>query len=358
MKVLVITENLGSGGAERQLSGLAVFLKRKGYDVKVITYLKRQFYEDFLKENSVDYELHEELLPKLKRIWRMIKLLKRIKPDVVISFLPSVNKTMCIVRFFIRFYLIVSERSHTQVFDFRTKLGFLLYKKADRIVANSKSEVNNIVSHIPSLRKKLIAIPNFVDVNLFIPNELENRSKKLNILCVGRVIPSKNLLRFIDAVAIVVSKGYEFNVCWAGHQYDKLYLENVRKRILQYNLQETITLLGQCENIVKEYQKADVFCLPSLFEGYPNVLVEAMSCRLPVICSNVCENPLIVEDGINGFLFNPNDTISIANSIEKLLKMSHKERIDMGFRNREKIINNNSIDSFVNQYIKLIDYGN
>ena len=353
MKILVITENLGSGGAERQLTGLAVFLKRKGFDIKVITYLKRQFYEDFLLKNSVDYELHEELLPKYTRIWKMIRLLHREKPDVVISFLPSVNKTMCVVRLFLKFKLIVSERSHTQVFNLKTKIGFLFYRIADKIVANSKSEVENISLHIPSLKQRLVAIPNFVDVGLFTS---QSRTENLipKILCVGRVIPSKNLLRFLDAVAIVVNQGYKFHVIWAGNHYDKHYTDEVKLKIDKYNLQDVFILLGECKNIVEEYRNADIFCLPSLFEGYPNVLVEAMSCELPVICSNVCENPIIVEEGINGFLFNPNDTIDISESIKKILDLSLEDRKSMGFINRKKVISNNSIESFVDKYVCLI----
>ena len=53
----------------------------------------------------------------------------------------------------------------------------------------------------------------------------------------------------------------------------------------------------------------DAFCLPSFKEGYPNVIVEAMSCELPVLCSKICENPVIVEDNINGFLFDPHNIL-------------------------------------------------
>lgn len=55
------------------------------------------------------------------------------------------------------------------------------------------------------------------------------------------------------------------------------------------------------QSIEVEYRKADVFCLPSLYEGYPNVVAEAMSCGLPILCSNVCENPYIVEEGAMAF---------------------------------------------------------
>lgn len=65
-RVLLVTENLGSGGAERQLVGLAVFLQEKGFVVKVATYYKNQFFEPFLRKNKVEYELLNGAFDKRK----------------------------------------------------------------------------------------------------------------------------------------------------------------------------------------------------------------------------------------------------------------------------------------------------
>ena len=77
MKILCITESLGSGGAERQLCGLAIELKKKGYDVMVVTYVENQFYQPLLDEAGVVYELHAELCPKWTRVWRLAKLVRK-----------------------------------------------------------------------------------------------------------------------------------------------------------------------------------------------------------------------------------------------------------------------------------------
>jgi hypothetical protein len=77
MKILCITENLGSGGAERQLCGLAIELKKKGYDVKVVTYLENQFYQPLLESSGVNYDFLPNLWSKWTRVWRMAKLVKR-----------------------------------------------------------------------------------------------------------------------------------------------------------------------------------------------------------------------------------------------------------------------------------------
>ena len=109
------------------------------------------------------------------------------------------------------------------------------------------------------------------------------------------------------------------------------------------------------QKIEEEYRKADIFCLPSLFEGYPNVVAEAMSCELPILCSNVYENPYIVEEGINGFLFDPKKPEAIADAINKMANLTHEERLEMGKRNRQLCLKRNTEEAFLKSYVELID---
>lgn len=353
MKILLITESLGSGGAERQLTGLAVLLKSRGYNVKVITYLDWQFYEPFLRQHKVDYELRPELLNRVKRVFYLVKILRHESPDVVISYLPSVNISMCLARIFYPCDLIVSERSHTMNFDWKIKIRYNVYRIAKWIVPNSVSEADNIREHFSFLRKKIKPIPNFVDVEHFCPL----LDKKVNdipiILCVGRLIPSKNVLRLIEAAKILVENKMKFKIIWIGNQYDIQYLAEVKNKITQYDLNDVFLLKDQTDDILNEYQRADYFCLPTLYEGYPNVICEAMSCGLPVICSNICENPKIVKDGINGFLFNPFCIEDIVKSIIKMLSLDPFLLDEIRKNNRNSIIKNNSSNCFVENYINL-----
>lgn len=353
-KILLIIENLGSGGAERQLTGLAILLKNRGYDVKVVTYYKKQFYESYLRENNIDYELYEKAMNKYTRVFYLLVLFRRIKPDIIISFLPSTNMAVCLTGLFYRkSKIIVSERSHTLNFGLKVKLLFNLYRVADFVVPNSFSEMDNIISHFPFLKKKMVSIPNFIDTEKFCPLVPEKKHDNLTIITVARLIPSKNMLIYIDAISELIKKNYNIKVIWVGSQSDKNYLFKVKEKITKMGLDNVIQLKDQTNDIVKEYQRADIFCLPTLFEGYPNVVCEAMSCGLPVVCSNVFEIPKIVEEGKNGFLFNPNDYIDISNSLRKAIDLGNEEFIEMSRTNRIKIISNNNSDSIVDKYINL-----
>ena len=110
-------------------------------------------------------------------------------------------------------------------------------------------------------------------------------------------------------------------------------------------------------DIVKCYHSADVFCLPSIYEGFPNVVCEAMSCGLPILCSNVCDNPMIVKGDINGYLFDC-DADSIAMSIERIL-VSNKSDVDMmAAKSRERAIQLFGSEQFVKRYMNLINCEN
>ena len=357
-RVLLLIENLGSGGAERQLCGLAIMLKRNGYQVKVVTYLKTdfsQFYEPLLKNAGVDYELHPELLPTVTRVFKFVVIAKAFNPDVVISFLPSPSMTACLAKVFCHYKLIVGERNTNLSLQKYDKLRFNMFRIADAIVPNSFSQGEFICKHYPSLSSKVHPIINFVDVEKFHPVENKKQNELFNIVTVARFTTQKNYLNYAEGIAIAKKNGYKFHCDWFGNKYHKEYFESIQKRIIDLGIEDYVTIHNPSSNIVEEYHKADALCLPSIYEGYPNVLCEAMSCALPVICSNVVEMPRIVKENVNGYLFDPSSPELIANAIIRLLDTSVKDRKNMGINNRKRILENNTEVIFVNKYIELIN---
>ena len=97
-----------------------------------------------------------------------------------------------------------------------------------------------------------------------------------------------------------------------------------------------------------------MFCLPSFYEGTPNVICEAMACGLPVVCSEVCDNPMYVKDGINGFLFDPHSVESIALGLEKIIKINNADYISYCQQSRKIAEKQLSKDVFIEKYLTLI----
>lgn len=355
MKLIFVTESLGSGGAERQLTGLAALLSAKGHDCKVVTWVDKNFYASFLAENNVRHIL---LRPqgRFDRIRKLASVFRREHPDAVISFLVMANETAALASLLAPVKLIVSERSFTTNWGWRRRLTNLLYRRAAYIVANSNNEAQNIREHCPKLVSRTLAIPNYVDIERFsmTASKVRDESRPISFVGVGRVIPSKNILNLLKALAKVNVFGIDFTFDWYGYTYDKVYLAEVNRVITELHLENKFKLRGECKAIEEAYRHADVMCMPSTLEGYPNVLVEAMASGLPVVVSNVCEHPHVVEDGVNGYLFDPYDVDAMAAALIKAAKLSSAQIAEMSNANRQKVIDCNSGINFLKKYLEII----
>lgn len=355
-RILCMLENIGQGGAERQMIGLCSMLKDKGYPVKLITYDKDSFYKYLLDENGVENEYISKAKNKFRRIPVLARVIRAYKPDVVIAFLSTPAIIACFAKMLGgKFRLIVSERNTTQTLSFRERIKFCLYRLADVIVPNSHCQTSFIAENYPELKRKLTTITNFVNTDYFCPVDEYKSSGECRLLCVGRFAPQKNVLKFLDAVNILKNKGYKFHIDWFG-LWDIEYCEMCERKRQELGLTDYIAFYDPVTDILSEYRKADALILPSLYEGFPNVVCEAMSCGLPVLCSDICDNRIIVRDKVNGFLFDPSSVTEMAQMMEKFLLMPEDEKRDMSQRGRQFALEDFSKDVFFNKYIDLIEY--
>lgn len=356
-KVLCLIENLGSGGAERQLTGLAAMLKQQGYQVEVCYYVNREFYLPYLQENNVESCYLATAANPKKRFFVLQKHIKAFKPDTVISYSVSPSMIFCLMKAFgAKFNLIVSERSTTQQISKREKQKFFLYRWADYIVPNSYSQKAFIDKYFRKLSNKVKVITNFVDTEKFSPiNKPTCSNGVTRMVCVGRMMLPKNIPNFIQAISKVINDGFKVHVNWFGQDLRDAYSEECHTAICKSHLEDVFVFHAPSSSIQDEYRRADVFCLPSLYEGFPNVLCEAMSCGMPVLCSRVCDNPSIVGEGENGLLFDPLSVENIAFTIEQYLDIPIEKKIEMGRKNREIAVNLFSKDTFVSSYCKIIE---
>lgn len=358
-RILLFTDILGSGGAQRQLVILAALLKQTGYNVRLLDYWNDTFYDDYLVRHQIPFEhIHT------KGKWRIIRMftnkVRQFKPDVVISYMehPSIvaciGKSLCLRKF----KLIVSERNTSQSITKSIRFRFFLFRYlADYVVSNSNTQYSFINKHFPNLSAKTLVIINVVDSETFSPSTTYPKQNDgiIKFLVVARVVEQKNVLRFIEAVSLLKENNQKFRVDWYGNSYPIPYFVRCKELINNYGLQDCFFFHAPTQEITSIYRSADVFILPSIYEGFPNTLCEAMACGLPVIASAVCDNPYIVSSSEYGILVNPLKKESIALAMETLIGMSSKERKQMGSAGREHIITICSASKFVKSYIELIE---
>ena len=353
MKIVLFIDSLTSGGAQRQMVILGNQLCECGHEVFVITYHPLDFYRSSLCD-KINYLYVTEASNTLFRIPSIYRIFKQLEPEVIISYLDVPNIIACICKLMgLRYKLIVSERNTTQSLSWMERIKFYLYRMADVIVPNSYTQTKFIEKHYPHLKNKLKTITNCAETDFFVPNS--SVSKEHNtVLCVGRVTAQKIIVRFIEAVAQARSVGLDITVKWFG-RCDKEYYEKCKILITQSGLQEHFLFYDASQDVRTEYQRAEVFCLPSIFEGFPNVVGEAMCCGLPILCSNVCDNQILVKHGENGLMFDPLDVGSIRDALMSFFGLTQKEKIDMAHQSRRRAVEILNKGTFIIKYLNIIE---
>ena len=196
-RILCLIDSLGPGGAQRQMVGLATLLKEKGYDAIVACYHDKLFYIDSLLSQGVPYVYLKKAHGSTLRLWHVARYIRKIKPDMVISYLETPSICACVARFFNhKFKLIVSERNTTQHTGRNEKIRFNLFRLADYVVPNAYAQENYLRTTFPKLAEKIVTIPNFVDLMYFTPPAQRQRGEKPEIIVVATIFASKNTIGF------------------------------------------------------------------------------------------------------------------------------------------------------------------
>ncbi len=365
MKILCLIDSLNSGGAQRQLCMLAVLLKERGYDVEVLTYYDYDFYRDFLDKANIPHTT-VTAGTKLGRMMAVRKAIRHQKPDAVIAYMGTPSLFAELAGLPKRdFALIVSERSSDLRENFGAKRRLIFHRLSDAVVCNSFTQTKFIAKTASWLVKRTATIANCVDLSAFSPKETAAAIPNLNIVVVASFQALKNPIGLVEAMNIVHHDNDCKNIAvnWYGNNLfangkptkgSRVFLA-VKEAIKKYALENVFNLHDPVLDLTHIYQLATALCLPSLYEGCPNVIGEAMACGKPVLASNVCDNPRLVKDGENGFLFNPANPQDIADTIIRFSKQSPAQWEHMGQVSRKRAEKMLSPDVFVNKYIELIE---
>lgn len=347
-------DSIGYGGAQNQFVNLAVLLKQQGYQVKILViYDEYDFYKSAL--DGIEIICDQKSKRHINRVFRIPKFISKQKPDIVIAYLDTQCELACIARFFSKFKLIVSERNTTQHLGLKDKFKFWLFRNANFIVPNSHTQGRFIASHYPCLRDKIYVITNAIDLKRFYPTGMRISHDVPQIISVGRNIFQKNYLGMIEVVKILRERGVKAHFNWYAGDCDDQYGVLVKDKIKDYKLEEKVSIYEPTQEIGDRYRESDFFWLYSFFEGFPNVLCEAMACGLPVACSNVCDNGDIVEEETNGVLAAPNDFVGMADQLCKLLSYDEVKLKLISESNVKRIKGLCSDKTFLDKYLELIN---
>lgn len=170
----------------------------------------------------------------------------------------------------------------------------------------------------PGQWKKLKVAPLGIDPNTFKPRELRPESGPFEILCVGRLVPSKGQHILLAAVARLRESGRDVRLRLVGSGPDH---RGLKEEVESLGLADYVKFEGNVnqDHIRGIYAESDAFVLASSAEGVPIVLMEAMAMAIPCVATHVCGIPELIRDEIDGLLVAPSDECGLAEAIGRLI---------------------------------------
>jgi len=217
-----------------------------------------------------------------------------------------------------------------------------LAKEAQKVILLSKSLISR-AEKLRIERNKIVVIPSGVDNKHFNPERYEVKKKasqiknefgisdEIVIGYVGRLYPAKGLTYLFHAVKKIQKRYSNIVLLIVGDGAMRNELEAMARDL---NVRSIFTG-WQCDT-APYYSMMDIFVLPSLFEGLPNVILEAMAMKIPVVATKVGGNPDILSNGENGFLVPVRNVEQLALVLEKLI-VDDNLKAQMGAINRRKV---------------------
>ncbi|MDO8755671.1 MAG: glycosyltransferase family 4 protein, partial [Anaerolineales bacterium] len=183
-----------------------------------------------------------------------------------------------------------------------------------------------------------------------IRQKLSLQEDDIFLLSVGRLVYEKGHEFLVKAMSSVVQSPQNIvaGICGAGPLYNSLQGE-----IVSLSLEEKVMLLGQWENLLELLASADIFVLPSRWEGLPMALLEAMMAGLPVVATRVEGVEEVVEDGVHGLLVPPENPVELAKAILQLSNAPELRR-RMGEAAKQHILNSFTTDHMCQQYLDVM----
>ena len=326
MRIIYVIDSMTKDGAESQLLKTLTHFAPDRYDVHVV--LSRVEGERFGELSQLPCVRDVTTLASKNSRWKLIEkaftlggIVKAVEPDIVHSWLWYSNflcGISCRLGLWSDIPFIASQRGdyHARYSKFRLWwTEKVIYNTADCLLTNSEQIQRHLHQYYPN--KYIISIPNILELppEAWAQQQKDVSEEKL-IVCVGRFAPEKGHRYLIEALSLLNQKSVKWQCTFLGE--GELEAE-LRTLTAEHNLSDKVMFPGFCEDVYPELLKSDVFVLPSLHEGSPNALIEAMGIGMPCIASDVGGIRDLIENEKNGNSVPARDSEALANALHRIL---------------------------------------
>lgn len=332
-KIVFLVQNFEGGGAERVVLNILNNINYDLFEINLLVLENRGIYLSQLKENKnlkiiyFNQKLKNRYLNFFINYFIALNFLKKIDSEVIFSQMNS-GKLLSFFKFFLKDKKIIYRETLIPEGTIKD-LSFILkilhrvfyrfgIKNVDKIIAQSKDMKDKLIEINEELKNKIVVINNPVDLNMinkYLKEEIDcNFDKsKINLISVGRLAKQKGYDLLLSTLKKVGNSNIHLYVLGTGEEEEKL-----RKYAKDLGLGNQVIFLGFKENPYVYIKNANFFISSSRVEGFPNAVLEACACGVPVIANNYLGGiNEIIKFGINGEIIDISNAEQFQKSLEK-----------------------------------------
>lgn len=330
MKILFVSRLFHdvSGGVERMAIVLMNELHARGHEVELLSWDTADATTFYPLDLGVVWHKLDMGDARKRAGWRLRlgrqtsirRLVRRIRPDVMIAFQHGPFITVALATAGLGIPVIAAERNAPQRFDHLRAgrhrwLIFPTFCLAERITLQWN---DYIAGYPPYLRSRIVSIPNPVPPAKTTADTYGDPDTTKRLLSVGRLSYQKNQSVLIEAFALLADSHprWRLTLVGAGEDESRLKLLSVTR-----GLGDRVDFVGATTDVERAYLDSHLFCLPSRWEGFPNAMAEAMAHGLPAVgfsgCAGVAQ---LIDDGVTGRLAPGNGSVdTLADALRSLM---------------------------------------
>lgn len=350
------------GGPEKQVVTHARYLKEIGYDPYIVSFKENGRPNELLRQaENADIKTHALVIQGAfnpQSIKELTGFLRKEDIQLIASHGYKTNVIGRLASWLARVPKIAVSRGWTaenwKISMYESADRFFL-RLADHVVAVSEGQRDKLLTHSVS-NEKVSVIQNCIELNKYpekpsrsIKEDLGVGDGQLLVATAGRLSPEKNQRDLVLAAAEIHKKHPEVHFAAFG---DGVLLSDLQELAANVGLKDVFHFPGFRNDMHAQMHEVDIFVLPSLTEGLPNVVLEAYACRKPVVATRVGGTPELVKDGATGFLVEATDYMALSEKIGHLIEDSTM-RLQMGLQGYELVESEFNFDAQTRKYESL-----
>lgn len=355
IKVLMVVASVGGGGAERVAVQLANMFSSKNNDVLICYWNEKD------KEYSIDESVAVQKISNRLKVFSLAKIIDSFKPDILLSFTDVSNVTCYFAKLIARENVTHISTIHSDLRErdrnLKISIKRLLLRTLHKHACNSSQEIVTVSEgarlslseyyNINIDKLKCIYNPVLNDIGSSL-NNIIFPSKTLKIVAAGRLTQAKNYPLLLTVARKLVNKGVDFSLDIYGE--GELW-SDIENQIFNDGLSNHVKLQGFVPDLSDRLKDYDVFLMTSSWEGFGNVLVEALYSGLRVISTDCPSGPReILVDGMFGNLIALDSPDSI---VDVIVNRDFELNIDKASLNKH--LNKFTLKTVGEEYLSLFD---